>query len=317
MNKDFYPYTESPEIFRPSPFHLEADWIIKTENKNRNCTHAEIDILNAKGILNIIDFKIMELLASYKAVNTYNINYALNNVLPDGYRRDSYERNLRKLVKAGIVLKHALYQHTDEASCGSVQSPLRFYSLSAGSCSYITPLISHPHRFTGLLSDYRLMEQLALSQLLLHFLINYSANIRHYRTNITKAIGSHRLHIDCFLRYQKSDGPSCPISIFLFCCRTHPDSRKDCLTRLCLFFRWLSVHQSEHTNYFILIVVECTQDIFFLQRSIMTCNVPKYYPLYYTTDTDQVSGLLFDHIYQCIPNEETSQLQLIHMCLTL
>lgn len=315
--QNYNPASLHPEAFRPSPFHLEKDWIIKIENKNHNCTHAEIDTLNAKGILNFIDFKIMELLASHKVLNTYNINFALNQLLPDCYQHDNYIRNLKKLAKAGIILKYAIYSRKDDASCGSIQSPLRFYSLSAGSYSYIAPIISNPHRMTGALSDYKIMEQLSLNQMLLHFTSIYGTNIRHQTTNIIKTIGSHRLNIDCFLRYQRNRPPSLSISMFIFCCRTHPDSRSDCLTRLRLFFRWLSMHQDEHANFLIITIAECTQDIFFLQRSITACSEPKQYPIYFTTDNDQICGSLFENIYQCVANEESSQLQLERICLTL
>lgn len=305
-----------PEAFHSSPFHLETDWIIKTENKNRNCTHAEIDELNAKGILNFIDFKIMELLAVHKAINTYNLNYALSFLLPECYQHDTYTRNFKKLAKAGIILKHALYNRKADGTYGTVQSPLRFYSLSPGGYSYIAPILSSSHRLNGALNDYKMLEQLALSQLLLHLPAAFNGSICHMAKNVIKNIGSHKLCIDCFFRYQTDAVPASPVSIFLFCCRTHPASHKDCLTRILLFFRWLSSHRTEHPTFLIIIVVEHSQDILNLHRSIMAYSTPVRYPIYYTTDNDQLCAPFYENLYQCTFNDEASQFQLEHISLS-
>lgn len=306
-------HTISSDAFHPSPFHLEADWRIKTENTNKACTHTQIDTLNAKGIINTIDFKIMELLATYKVVNTHNINYFLNHLLPPCYRHDNYIRNLNKLVKAGVILKHALYKQKEDGTDETIQSPLRFYSLSAGGYSYIAPLVSNPHKFTAAYPDYKIMEQLALSQLLLHFSCCCSSNILYTKQNIIKTIGSRKLPIDCFLRYQNKSQFPFSVSIFLFCCRNHPDSHKDCLTRISLFFRWLTMHQDEHPNYLLVIAVEDLQEIFFLHRSIMEWDIPFRPTVYYTPDTEQLYSPLLENLYQCFYDEENLHLQLTHM----
>lgn len=303
------------DAFHPSPFHLETDWIIKTENKNKTCTHTEIDTLNAKGIINYIDFKIMELLATYKVINTYNINYALTYLLPACYQRDNYGRNLSKLVKAGIILKYALYSRKEDGTDGSVQSPLRFYSLSVGGYSYIAPIVTNPHKLTSAYRDYKIMEQLALSQLLLHFSNCYNTSILHVTQNITKTIGSSKISIDCFLRYKNRSQFPFPVSIFLFCCRDHPDSHKDCLTRISLFLRWLPMHLNEYPNYLITIAVENVQEIFLLHHSIMARDTPFRPTLYYTLDSEQLCNPFFDNLYQCSYDEEDSHLQLTHIRL--
>ena len=62
------------------------------ENHNKNCTHAEIDLLNAKGILGTVDFTIMKLLKEYFFLNTYNIKYALDHILDENYKKPSYNK---------------------------------------------------------------------------------------------------------------------------------------------------------------------------------------------------------------------------------
>lgn len=54
-----------PPALHTTPFHLPENFSIYCENQNQNCTHAEIDRLNAKGILGTIDFTIMKLLKEH------------------------------------------------------------------------------------------------------------------------------------------------------------------------------------------------------------------------------------------------------------
>lgn len=98
-----------PPALHTTPFHLPENFSIYCENQNQNCTHAEIDHLNAKGILGTIDFTIMKLLKEHFFLNTYNIKYALDRILDKNYQKPSYKKNLKKLTKSGILLKHALY----------------------------------------------------------------------------------------------------------------------------------------------------------------------------------------------------------------
>jgi len=39
-----------------SPFHFQEGYQIQIENRNRNCSHTEIDTLALKGLLNSVDF---------------------------------------------------------------------------------------------------------------------------------------------------------------------------------------------------------------------------------------------------------------------
>ena len=60
-----------------SPFHFQEGYQIQIENRNKNCSHTEIDTLALKGLLNSVDFEILKLLGTYCYVNTHNLNSAL------------------------------------------------------------------------------------------------------------------------------------------------------------------------------------------------------------------------------------------------
>lgn len=80
-----------------SPFHFQEGYQIQIENRNKNCSHTEIDTLALKGLLNSVDFEILKLLGTYCYVNTHNLNYALNHTLPENYRKQDYKRSMKAL----------------------------------------------------------------------------------------------------------------------------------------------------------------------------------------------------------------------------
>lgn len=168
-NKDDLHYT-----LHPSPFHMEDDWFIFCENTNKNCTQKEIDALIAKGIISHIDLEIMRLICRYGFINTYNIGYALSYTLIPAYRKSSYQRNIQKMVRAGILLKYSI--RIGNTSVSTFASPMHFYALSAGAQTYISPHVDSPFSRKWALSPYDIMNCLSVSQLLIHFLKDYGSN---------------------------------------------------------------------------------------------------------------------------------------------
>lgn len=162
-----------------SPFHFQEGYQIQIENRNKNCSHTEIDTLALKGLLNSVDFEILKLLGTYCYVNTHNLNYALNHTLPENYRKQDYKRNLKKLSDAGILLKHSICMQTDgEGSARQIVSPLRFYSLSPGARSYISSLMEVPYISNQTLPAYRIIELMAAAQLLIRFQASYRNSVK-------------------------------------------------------------------------------------------------------------------------------------------
>lgn len=284
-----------------SPFHLEQHWCIQIENHNRNCTYAEIDSLLSKGILNKIDLEIIKLLGTWKYVNTHNITVAMNHMLPFAYQKEDYSRNLKKMEKAGILLRHYI-SSTECDEPHTPVSPLRFYSLSAGTRSFITPFLDIPDSYTSLLSDIQIIESLAVSQFMiyLHSLQNYQVTNCHVSV-IRKAEGQTILiPAECYIRI----GPRRLRSkLFILCARSRPDSLTSVVQNSCTLLRNLGAKESQQVPYMFIILLESLHDISIIHKRISMHSSDLYFSsIYYTTDNAIYTGQFSDSLYQC---EET------------
>lgn len=313
-------------FMKPSPFHFQEGYQIRVENKNKNCSHYEIDTLTLKGLLNPIDFEILKLLGTYCYVNTHNLSFALNQILPENYRKSDYKRNFKKLVTAGLLLKHSISMQTnDECPAFQFVSPLRFYSLSPGARSYISTLMEIPYVPGQALPAYRIIELLAVSQLLIHFQAFYGDSVRKILFNLYKQIGAHSFLLDAYIRYAPDpDGHSPAIHLFLLCGRDYGDNYTDIILRSRLLFRWLNQHKEEYPHHMILLLLENISDIppvyFQLCRPYMpdkTCISESLYPLYFTLDTNVFAQPLFDVLYQCEIEEDSGKCKINRISLKL
>jgi len=293
-------------ITKPSPFHLEENWKLKIENQNKNCTHAEIDILMSKGILSEIDLEIMKLLAKFHYVNSFNITLALKHSLASAYQKEHYHANIKKLVRAGVLLKYSFVFNDDSFSSGSPMSALRFYSLSSGAQSYTSSFVDTPLAKSNLSIDYQIIEQLATNQLLIQLSSTYRSSSINYILNSKKAVGAHLLNINAFIRYKITSSKS--IEVFLLCGRDLIQSQRNLTARILLLFDWLNHHQPNHP-YMILILLESLPSIISTTKQLNSHATTSFRcPVYFSLDTNLLLSSLFDSLYQCFANDETSAL---------
>ena len=308
-----------------SPFHFQEGYQIQIENRNKNCSHTEIDTLALKGLLNSVDFEILKLLGTYCYVNTHNLNYALNHTLPENYRKQDYKRNLKKLSDAGILLKYSICMQTDgEGSARQIVSPLRFYSLSPGARSYISSLMEVPYISNQTLPAYRSIELMAAAQLLIRFQASYRNSVKKILFNLHKQIGSHLLLLDAYIRYSASQGDSSSpaVHLFLLCGRDNGDNYADIVLRSRLLFCWLDRRKEEYPCHMILLLLESISDIppVYLQvrnpyMSGKTGITDSLYPLYFTLDTNVLVQPLFDALYQCEIEEDSGRCKISKISL--
>ena len=299
-----------------SPFHFQEGYQIQIENRNKNCSHTEIDTLALKGLLNSVDFEILKLLGTYCYVNTHNLNYALNHTLPENYRKQDYKRNL---------LKHSICMQTDgEGSARQIVSPLRFYSLSPGARSYISSLMEVPYISNQTLPAYRIIELMAAAQLLIRFQASYRNSVKKILFNLHKQIGSHLLLLDAYIRYSASQGDSSSpaVHLFLLCGRDNGDNYADIVLRSRLLFCWLDRRKEEYPCHMILLLLESISDIppVYLQvrkpyMSGKTGITDSLYPLYFTLDTNVLVQPLFDALYQCEIEEDSGRCKISKISL--
>ncbi|MBQ3512182.1 MAG: hypothetical protein IJA32_00075 [Lachnospiraceae bacterium] len=282
----------------PSPFHLEDTWCVLKENKNHNCTHAEIDTLAAKGLLNGVDFEIMKLLSVYPFVNTYNLEYALLHGMSEFYQKSEYTKNLHKLVKAGILIKYCLADKTVGEE-PMIVSPFRFYSLSPGAYSYMSSFMNNPHDIQFCLRDRQIIEVLSVVQLLIHTNVAYPDCIKKQRLCVRKKIGNKQVVIPTYLVFQ-SEKEQPPLHLLVLSGRAEQGSREKLIGDVQTLFEWLNKNEEPYRNYMILLLLENLHEIPVIQSQINNGHTRgKLHPVYYSLDTNLLTHPLFDCIYQC------------------
>ena len=286
-----------------SPFHLEKDWKLFCENKNKNCSQKEIDILIAKEILNTIDLEIMRILAEYGYVNTYNITYALSTRLPDSYKKDSYQRNFRKMVRAGILLKQCI--HADDSPTAPYATPLRIYSLSPGAHTYMAPHISVPFPNRLVLSQTCVLDCLAVSQLLIHFLDTYSDQCT-VRPFIYRRIGNqHNIIFDGIIRFNVADKmPQLPLQIILISIRDSPNTFTKYTSHVAAAQKVAAIDTKKYRT-IIVIVTESLNLIRTLVKYLPLSTDDKnfYAPVYFTFDSLLFADTLFTSLFTAAPDD--------------
>lgn len=300
----------------PSPFHLGDNQSVIIENKNKNCTHSEIDMLCAKGLINTIDFAIMKLLAKYQYLNAYNITSALNHELPTGYQKEDYKRNLRKLVKAGILIRYAVAQPLSEEEKEQsliITSPLRFYELSYGAYTYMVSSVSDSYTRKRNTTDTQIFHSLAVSQFLIHLDINYRSCVTRIKKDVSIKAGEETFSIPAEIHASASAVlPS--LRIYLLCGRDDTESRERVLATLPLLSHYLNNTSDQDGKPLILLLLENMWDIPDMHHRILTMHNTLPNNLFYITDTSVLSAPIFQNLYLC--DETNRQYRIKHYSLT-
>ena len=316
MNNSLNKIMHPADIILPSPFHISQNQRIEIENRNRRCSHAEIDKLSSRGILNTIDFAIMKMLARYRYVNAYNITVALAQELPDGYQKDNYKKNLRKLVKAGILLRYTITESISGDNSKrptAITSPLRFYELSYGAYTYIAPLVHDRCQPRPALTDPQILRQLALSQFVIHLEKNYAPCLQQVMLDIQIMCETKNIFVPA--RIYTSVTPSLPsLDICLLCARDDTESIKTLLSTVPLLSKHLEENREPQRKSMIIILTENMCDIPNIQHRLLAENNSVPPNLFYVTDTSILSAPLFQNLFLC--HESNLQYRISHYSLT-
>lgn len=286
-----------------SPYHMDQNWHIVCENKNKNCSPKELDTLITKEIINYVDLEIIRLLGRFGFVNSYNITFSMSTVLPLSYRKESYQKNIRKMVRAGILLRYSI--HIDKKLDSPYAVPLRFYTLSPGAQSYINPHLDVPFSRRLVLTQDNIFDCLAASQLLIHFENTYSDDYTIFPRHIRKLYGErkHYTLIDGMIR---SD--HCPIvsgkrmQLLLLSIRDTVSSMSHFTDRI---YQLIDVAKADASIYesFIIVITESISSIKMLAK--YTSNAIDNsisVPIFYTTDVILHSSSLFSSLFSVSTN---------------
>lgn len=288
-----------------TPFHMDLDWESRLENTNRNCTHAEIDTLISKGIVGAVDLEIMRLLGTYKFLNAYNIQYHLNNLssLNKHYKKPTYTSNLKKLTKAGILARYRFIHPCDSSK---EVTGLSFYDLTAGSYSYIAPVIAAPYFKQTRLEDPRKMELLALNQFLLR--TQYACENMKLLSYLTwHKMGAKAFCIDAIVRSRApSPIPGLPNVLFLFPLpvRYEIKWKAKAASRFSLYSQWIAAHSDHYPLALQIAIVETLDMATELYAYICSTASIQHLPFYFVTDRTVMDYPLWDCIFSCRTSED-------------
>lgn len=303
----------APVLPDKTPFHMEIGWECRLENKNRNCTHSEIDALILKNIIGPVDLMILRALATYKYLNAYNIHFFLNWLSPlhQYYKKENYTGNLKKLVKAGILLRYCLIRYDNESPLKA--SPLRFYDLAPGAYSYIEPVTAAAYPLQAATDDNRKLELLALNQFLMRMQCNYPAiRIAHYLN--WKKTGARAFCIDAAIR--------CPapaafqselnrLSIFPIPARFGHKWKEHAAKRYLSLLEWLDRNREQHPLPFPLFLCESLEMGELLFHHVSTMDKLRHLPFYFVTDGSLLSSPLWDCLFSSSISDEFGEAVII------
>lgn len=305
---------ETDLLVKRTPFHLETGWELVAENKNPSCSHAEIEQLIQKRVINLIDLEIMKVLATYQYLNHYHISFLLTDRLHPAYQKTSYLDNLNKLKRAGIILCYIPIT-ADCMAQGAPYvpaSPLRLYCLSQPAFFYMEPLVPDAHK--AISSDsLRKMEIAAADQFLIHFLHYYREKEVSVEYLKTVKLGTSLLTIDAMLHYrtvfpgqQEAETVSMPVLAF----RERAGWEKYALARLHLLFVWLSRHRNEFLLPFPMAVVENIA----MAVTLYAClpDSERSRPLYFCPESLLLLYPPLSSIYRC-EEDETGKVKAVRL----
>lgn len=290
-----------------TPFRLEEGWELAVENVNTACSHAEIETLIQKRILNLIDLEIMKVLATYHYLNHHNIRMELEQRLHPGYRKESYSDNIRKMKRAGILLCFVpvLINNPPDKDSAPISSPLRLYCLSTAAFTYTEALTeAHPIHPS---SARRKIELAAAGQFLIQFLRHYKDRVIGYEYEKGARIGNTPFLIDAVIRYHVPvPGLQEPqtITLFLLALRRGRNWEQTALTRLGLFRIWLSRQEAECAIPFPILVVEDISMIIEFYAQMQTAESLSGLHVYFSPDTLLMAVPPLQALYGCKTDDD-------------
>lgn len=310
-------------ILSKTPFHMNKGWDLFLENTNTTCSHAEIDTLIQKRIINLIDLELIKTLARFPYTNIYNLSFYLNNsyTLHKNYHKKSYLDNLNKLKKAGIVARYCFARKPDESleNLVKVKSPLRLYSLTPPALSYIAPLLPTSQPLPISSDTLRKLEIAALNQFLIHFQIAYSEHIKQIDYLKTALNGPSPFVIDAIIQYQPNNTAfhiADTISLVLLSIRETDSWITRTVRRMKLLHSYISRKSDRYRLPFYLILAENIAMIVDLYPHLQNSSLSGI-PFYFSLDTISSVYPPLECIYSCQQSEEDFSITAVRNKITI
>lgn len=294
---------EKEFIYTHSPFIYHDAMELKILNQKVTCTFDEIQNFIVKKQLTRIDLIIMDALYQFKFLNRHCLELYINTnmEIPSNIKKNEYKKNVKKLVKQGILLRQQ-FSWNNTSSSGS--SPYT-YSLSKGAFSYVKKYRIKNNLFIKNNSEFSIPEpveilrRLIFNQFHIRFLHDYEPKIIQstyfHEVNIKKY---HFILDGCFrIKSKRMSKGFFDLSIIPL--RRNPEWQKEFVMKLSLIYEYSSKHPHILTQPIMIVVCEDDLQVkeAFLCKELndTTRNIMALY----TTDIKIIREDVLEYLYDC------------------
>lgn len=222
-------YEEGKYSVKPYVEHING----KDIEYKCSCTTSTIPLLYEKQVLSETDMEIIKVIYNYHYLNYHNIAYYINN-LSDCPKKESYEVNLRRLRKNGIVilLKH---EKSATANCYILSNNAAKYVASTFKKKYFTP--KDDSIFIPNIKDTS--KDMSINQFTMYCSVGHGL----LRTEKNKKITEYKCKLDLLLTFSAKntlfrDNYTC---LAVMCVRRYPGWEDYVISRLMSYLKCISL----------------------------------------------------------------------------
>lgn len=250
-------YQKGKMLVKESPFRWMKGQTLCCENQNTNCTYDQIEKMKNKGLLNAVDFCILKKMAGYRYLTQSHINACVNgSSLKKGYKKDSYEENVFKMVRAGIINRFCFVSETgDLYECLPNKYSVRFYDLSKGAHSFARNVAGYEmHHLDSEQRPERILELLSLNQFDIGMQRELKECIQYRGYAEKRKLGSSYAELDLYYRIQKRNTTLPPLHLYVASVRLHPGYESRFAEKIRIVRSCVQMHGKEESS---LLLVLC------------------------------------------------------------
>lgn len=287
-------YQKGKLLMKESPFLWKKDQTLCCENQNLNCTYDQIEKMKNKGLLNAVDFCIIRMMAGYRYLAQSHINACVNgSSLNERYKKASYEENVIKLVRSGIIKRFCFISEPgDLYECLPRHCSIRFYDLSKGAYSYARDVAGYAvHHMNNEQRQERVLELLSLNQFDIGFRSAFNDRIQYRGYAEKRKLGSSYAELDLYYRIRR-DTAALPLHLYVVSVRLSPDCKERFIEKIRIVRSCIQMHGKEEAS-IVLVLCEDMNSIKIMYGYQESDELLRNEVILYTTDiTNYVFGAM-------------------------
>lgn len=287
-------YQKGKLLMKESPFLWKKDQTMCCENQNLNCTYDQIEKMKNKGLLNAVDFCIIRIMAGYRYLAQSHINACVSgSSLKEGYKKDSYDENIAKMVRAGIINRFCFVSGPgDLYECLPNHCSVRFYDLSKGAYSYARDVAGYKvHHLNAEQKQERVLELLSLNQFDIGMQKDFKECIRYRGYAEKRKLGSSYAELDLYYRIQRS-ATTLPLHLYVVSVRLYPGYENRFAEKIRIVRSCVQMHGKDEPT-IVLVLCENMDSVKIMYKHQELDELLRNEVILYTTDiTNYVFGAM-------------------------